>query len=93
MFKMNILDIVQPVAAIIRFRDIKVYPDLPRPGKYFQVTIDRAQISPSKKFIRFDQAIQPNSELHGWQAIDDLEIVEILTEPAETKGITLEKAA
>ncbi len=66
-----------------------------RPAEYFQVTIDPNMVSPSGKFIRFDQSFQ-GGEMHGWQRIEALTVCEVLGDAEDYKvpeGYTVEAGA
>lgn len=49
-----------------------------RPAEYYQVTIDPSRVSKSGKYIRFGS--HPGDELVGWQRVDALTVVEVLSE-------------
>lgn len=62
-------------------------PDYPRPGKFYQVTIDPAALSPSGEFIRFGSC--HGDEIMGWQSLEEIVIEEILAEYAEGQDLPL----
>lgn len=66
-------EITKPTACIVRF-DMQ---EGARPVHY-EVVIDPRQKSPSGLFIRMDSA--RGCEIHGWQPIDSMTVVEVLTE-------------
>lgn len=81
----SIETIMHPTDAIIRFA-----PEAARPMCHqvlYQVRIDPAKLSPSGDYIRFDHQVgaETVSEVHGWKAVDDIEIMEILKVHAETE--------
>lgn len=53
-----------------------------RGGEYFQCVIDPNMVSPSGRFIRFDQRMQ-GGELHGWQRVEAMTIGEVLGEEGD----------
>lgn len=66
-------EITKPTACIVRFSD--------QPGVrpiHYEVVIDPRQKSPSGRMIRMDSA--RGCEIHGWQPIDSMQIVEVLHE-------------
>lgn len=66
-------EITKPTACIVRFSD--------QPGVrpiHYEVVIDPRQKSPSGRMIRMDSA--RGCEIHGWQPIDSMQIVEVLQE-------------
>lgn len=66
-------EIEKPTACIVRFSD----QDGPRPIHY-EVVLDPRQKSPSGRLIRFQA--DRGCEIHGWQPIDSIQIVEVLHE-------------
>lgn len=49
-----------------------------RAAEYYQVTIDPEMVSPSGDYIRFGNYLA--DEINGWQRIEALTVVEVLTE-------------
>lgn len=74
-------NITRKVIAIIKFGP-PTATDGMRTAEYYQVTIDPAHVSPSGKFIRF--GLTQGDEINGWQRIEALTVIEILTEWPET---------
>lgn len=81
----DIRNLKHPIVAIVRYRhDVETMgPDVPRAGKFYQVTIAPSHLSPSGEFIRFGAV--HGDELLGWQEVDDIYIEEVMAEyePAE----------
>jgi hypothetical protein len=81
---MQTIETIQhPTDAIIRFT-----PESSRPMCHqvlYQVRIDPANLSPSGEYIRFNHQVSGEavSEVHGWKAVEDIEIMEILKVHAE----------
>jgi hypothetical protein len=79
----SIETIQHPTDCIIRFA-----PESQRPMCHqilYQVRIDPANLSPSGDYIRFNHQTNGEtvSEVHGWKAVEDIEIMEVLKAHAE----------
>ena len=76
--------IAKKTVALVAFQ-----PELDRPMMHtvlYQVTLDPEKLSPSGKYMRFDYDNREGeaiSEIHGWKAIDEIVIFEILEEAEE----------
>lgn len=80
MAELGITDLKRKIVALVCLKPrMTVAPDI-----IFQVTIDPSKISPSGKYIRFDAA---NSEVNGWQPIEAVQILEILEVLGDCEGV------
>lgn len=80
--------------AIAHFRaDVGPVPQ--NPSVLFTITIDRSQLSPSKKLIRFEHGA--GSELHGWFRRDHIQVEEVIGRSVKEgngyKAVPFEEAA
>lgn len=78
--------ITKKIRAIVQFGPPTDMTGL-RAGEFYQVTIDPNMASPEGGFIRFDQTFQQNSEIHGWQKIGCLTVLEVLGDAEEYEKI------
>lgn len=70
---MDFFNLPHPVICLVRIAGrLSIPPDV-----IYQVVIDPARISPSRKFLQFDQRTQ-QSDVHGWFDISSIEVVEEL---------------
>lgn len=77
---LDIRNLAHPIVAIVSYRhDVETMgPDVPRAGKFYQVTIARELLSGAGDFIRFGRC--HGDEINGWQHVEELVIEEVLTE-------------
>lgn len=67
----------------------------PRFGTYFECVLDPNMASPGGEMLRFDQQ-QQRGEVHGWQRVADLTVIELLGAAQDYKtpeGCTVEPGA
>lgn len=85
------MKIDKPVRAIICFGPETLATGT-RAGAYYQVIIDPNMVSPSGRYIRFDQTFQI-SEIHGWQQVESLWVCEVLGDAAAGSDYDVGKAS
>lgn len=71
-------EIKNKCVAIVKFGPAGFQTDGFAPGEYYQVTLDPTCVSKSGEYIRFGH--NPGDEIHGWQRIMALSVVEILAD-------------
>jgi hypothetical protein len=54
-------------------------------GEYYSVILDPNMLSPGGEYLRFEGAIQPGTEIQGWQRVAGLTVCE--------EGYTVDKNA
>lgn len=77
---LDIRNLSHPIVAIVSYRhDMETMgPDVPRAGKFYQVTLSSEFVSGSGEFIRLGKC--HGDEILGWAAVDELIVEEVLTE-------------
>lgn len=71
------IEIKDRVRAIVMFGPPTVSSGF-KAGEYFSAILDPNMLSPGGGYLRFESAIQPGSEIHGWQKVSGLTVCEIL---------------
>ena len=72
----------EPVMCIAHFRD-DAGPVPQNPAVLFTITVDKTQLSPSKKLIRLEHGA---SEVHGWFRREQIKVVEVLGKAVNENG-------
>ena len=73
---LELMDITSKLVAIVHFGPAGFPTDGTSPGRYFQVTIDPACVSPSGQYIRFGH--NDGDEIQGWQRCEAMTLIEVL---------------